>query len=135
MRICCEWGGSECCMEETMRNNRICRVCGRQYEFADGYEWLQAVPDGLNGQALRDNVQWWCSRECHDNDPQHHPLPDGEALLDMINRLKADAGPIPGDIGELFVRASSLTREEIVRAADEIVRELAEGVSNRLYRK
>ena len=107
--------------EGDMSVNRICRVCNREYKFADGYEWLQAVPDGLSGEKLRANVQWWCSRECRDNDPQYQPLDSGEALLDMINRLKAGAGPVPGDIGEFFADGSGLSREEIAHIADEIL--------------
>jgi len=103
---------------------KICRVCGRKWEFADGQEWLQAIPDGLSGQALRDNVQWWCSRKCRDYDPQYEPLPDGEALLQMINRLKAGAGPIPEDIDDFFARGSGCDRDEIVRIADRILGEL-----------
>jgi len=105
---------------------RTCRVCGRQWEFADGYEWLQAVPDGLSGQELRDNVQWWCSRACRDRDPQYEPLPDGEALLQMINRLKEGAGPIPGDIGAAYTQAAGQSRRDIERVADRILAELQE---------
>lgn len=104
--------------------DKICRVCDKRYEFADGYEWLQAVPDGLSGQALRDNVQWWCSRECRDSDLQYQPLADGEALLDMIDRMKAGAGPVPESIGDFFAHGSRRNREEIVRMADKILAEL-----------
>jgi len=106
-----------------MNTDRVCRVCDRKWEFADGYEWLQAVPDGLSGQELRDNVQWWCSRGCRDSDPQYQPLSDGEALLQMINRLKEGAGPIPEDIGEFYAHAGR-SRHEIKHIADRILVEL-----------
>jgi hypothetical protein len=104
--------------------HRVCRVCGRQWEFADGYEWLQAVPDGLSGRELRENVQWWCSRACRDRDPQYEPLPDGEALLQMINRLKAGTGLMPGDVGDAYAQATGQSRQEIERIADKILAEL-----------
>ncbi len=108
--------------------SKVCRVCGRIYRYGDGLEWLQAVPDGLSDQALREAIQWWCSRECRDSDPRYRPLPSGEALLQVINRMKAGAGPVPGDIGDFFARGSGQGREAIVAIADKILAELQEPV-------
>jgi hypothetical protein len=85
-------------------------VCGS----TKSKKWISAIPDRVSGADLRSAVEFWCSIECRNNDPQYAPYCNGEELNDVINRLKADTSIIPGDFADAVAGNRNMSRDAVL---------------------